>query len=545
MTIHSRRWLLKTGLLGGAAVTAAPALASAALEPCEKIPAKHAEWGRGFEGQRKADLGDGRYLNPIMAGDHPDPSILKDGDDYYMTFSAFESDPALIIWHSRDMVNWTPLKPALTHPIGSVFAVDLCKHAGRYYIYIPILPTAISTGLDGNAGIFVIHADNINGPWSEPVSLHISGYIDPGHIVGEDGKRYLFLSGVSYVRLTDDGVATDGPIEKAYDGWKFPQDWVVEAFALEGPKLKRRGEYFYLITAEGGTGGPATGHMVIAARSKSIHGPWENCPHNPLVRTRSSEEAWWSRGHATLVEGPAGDWWMVYHGYEKGYRTLGRQTLMEPIEWTVDGWPSAKGGDLSQPISKPRGGQAGLHGFPLSDNFSENRFGRQWTIYNPGLNESRRIGYSNGAMVVTAKGTSPTDCSPVTCLVGDHAYEISVEVEIGEGAQGGLLLFYSRAAFLGMGLDGVKMTTYSGGQPSFWPEPAPKGRRFHLRIENNRNIVTMHYSADGIDWTQHGLRFETSGYNTNTLGELLSLRPGLFASGSGKVSYRNFKYRAL
>ena len=75
--------------------------------------------------------------------------------------------------------------------------------------------------------------------------------------------------------------------------------------------------------------------------------------HNPIVRTVSAEEKWWSRGHATLVEGPAGDWWMVYHGYENGFWTLGRQALLDPVEWTDDGWFRAKGGDLSQPIAKP------------------------------------------------------------------------------------------------------------------------------------------------------------------------------------------------
>jgi xylan 1,4-beta-xylosidase len=123
--------------------------------------------------------------------------------------------------------------------------------------------------------------------------------------------------------------------------------------------LLRHGDYFYLVTAVGGTAGPPTGHMVIAARSKSIHGPWEHCPHNPIVRTTSAAEPWWSRGHASLVEGPGGDWWMIYHAYENGFRTLGRQALLEPIEWTDDGWFRAKGGDLSRPMRKPAGGEAG------------------------------------------------------------------------------------------------------------------------------------------------------------------------------------------
>ena len=94
-------------------------------------------WARGIEGQRKADLGNGTYLNPIMSGDHPDPSILKDGDDYYMTFSSFDAYPGLVIWHSQDLVNWEPLGPTLFTNVGSVWAPDLVKHGGRYYIYFP------------------------------------------------------------------------------------------------------------------------------------------------------------------------------------------------------------------------------------------------------------------------------------------------------------------------------------------------------------------------------------------------------------------------
>ena len=540
--MRSRRWVLKAGIcsvgIGKAALSAHATLANGISRP-------YVEWGRGFEGQRKADLGNDRYLNPIMTGDHPDPTILRDGDDYYMTFSGFKSDPALIIWHSRDLVNWTPLKPALTRPIGSVFAVDLCKYNGRYYIYIPIIPSEVSTGLNGASGIYVIHADDINGPWSAPISLNISGYIDPAHVVGEDGRRYLFLSGISRVRLNDDGLATDGKIEHVYDGWKFPDTWVVEAVALEGPKLFRSGEYFYLVSAQGGTSGPPTGHMVIVARSKSVDGPWQNCPRGPIVRTQSSKDAWWSRGHATFVQGPAADWWMVYHGYENGFRTLGRQVLMEPVEWTTDDWPRAMGGDLSTSIPKPRGGTAGLHGFPLSDDFRENRFGRQWTFYNPAKDENTRVVFAEESMVLTSKGQSPADCSPVTCVVGDHAYEASVDVELRGGAEGGLLLFYNRNCYLGMGIDGSKLTTYAGGQVSFWQENAPKSNRLHLRIQNDHHIVTFFYSEDGVTWSRHGIRFETSGYNTNTLGDLLSLRPGLFAARSGTVRFRNFKYRAM
>ena len=266
----SRRQAFGLGALG---LLGLPAAGEAAAK------AAPLAWKRGIEGQRQADLGNGTYLNPIMSGDCPDPTVLKDGDDYYMTFSAFESYPALTLWHSRDLVNWQPLEAALPITDSIVFACDLVRHDGRYFIYIPLIPKVFTP--DAVMKVAVIHADAITGPWSAPVDLHIQGAIDPCHAVGEDGKRYLFLSGVQRVRLSDDGLSTDGPIEQVYDGWRFPDDWVVEAYALEGPKIARHGDYFYLVSAVGGTSGPATGHMVIAARSKSIHGPWENCPAQP------------------------------------------------------------------------------------------------------------------------------------------------------------------------------------------------------------------------------------------------------------------------
>ena len=102
-----------------------PALASAAAEP---------QWKRGIENQRQADLGDGSFLNPVLSGDHPDPSVLRDGEDYYLTLSSFEAYPGLPIWHSRDLVNWQPIGHAIKTNVGSIWAPDLVKHKGRYYL---------------------------------------------------------------------------------------------------------------------------------------------------------------------------------------------------------------------------------------------------------------------------------------------------------------------------------------------------------------------------------------------------------------------------
>lgn len=492
----------------------------------------------GLEALRKGDLGDGRYLNPILAGDHPDPSVLKDGRDYYMVHSSFDSTPGLLIWHSRDLVNWRPVGPALTRNVGTVWAPDLTKHGGRYYIYFPALgPQAVTN--------MVVHADRVTGPWSDPIDLGI-GNIDPGHAVDEEGRRFLFMSGGHRVPLDGSGLAVAGPARKVYDGWKYPEEWDVECFAQEGPKILRRGEHYYMVLAEGGTSGPATSHMVIMARSKSLDGPWENSPHNPIVRTWSADEKWWSKGHATLVEGPdERHWYLVYHAYENGFYNLGRQTLLEPVAWTDDGWVKAEGTDVARPIPIPPGGESGPHGFALSDDFSTDKVGLQWAFFRFPPEDSPRHRYEDGALVVQAFGKTPKDCSPLAFVCGDHAYEAEVEIETTGEASAGLLVFYSERLFAGLGFSPRHMLEHRYGDTFEFDRPAGISSRFHLRLRNDRHVVTVWHSPDGRTWTKHWMQFEVSGYHHNVAGGFLSLRPALYAAGSGEVRYRHFRYRAL
>lgn len=498
------------------------------------------EWETTYEGQRQADLGDGTYLNPIMSGDRPDPSILKDGDDYYMTFSSFEAYPALTIWHSKDLVNWEPVGPAVTEYIGSIWAPELTKHEGRYYLYIP-------AKMPGNNNIYVAYADNIEGPWSDPIPLG-NDRIDPGHAVGEDGKRYLFLSHSERVQLSDDGLRIVDKTENVYDGWMYPEEWDVECYCQEGPKIMKHGGYYHMILAVGGTAGPPTGHMVIHARSKSIDGPWVNSPHNPIVRTESAAEKWWSRGHATLVEGPTeDDWYMMYHGYENGYHTLGRQTLLEPVKWTEDGWLLTKDYDMSQPIPKPKGGETMKHSMPLSDDFTENKLGIQWSFFRGDTKENERITYHHdeGVLELEAEGNSPRDSSPLTFIAGDQAYQFEVTMELDDNAKGGAILFYNDKLYAGVGFttDRVYLHRYGMDQRD---HDRPDSNRVRVRVTNDRHILTIHYSLDeGETWTKYDTQMDVSGYHHNVAYGFMSLRPAIYAAGEGSVRFSDLEYRAL
>lgn len=536
----SRRDALGTAFAGGAAAMlggtpARAAGASAAPEACKTGTVT--DWKRGFDNQRIADLGDGRFLNPLLAGDHPDPAILKDGRDYYMTFSSFDSYPGLTIWHSRDLVNWQPRKAALNRNIGSVWAVSLEKHKGRYFLYIPVKATPND--------IYVSWADHIDGPWSDPKSLGLHEHIDPCHAVAEDGSRWLFLSGGDRIRLSDDGLSTIGKVEHVYDPWRYPDEWDVESFSPEGPKIVRHGGWYYQITAVGGTAGPPTGHMVIVARSRSLHGPWENDPANPVVRTEDVSERWWSRGHASLVEAPDGSWWSVYHGFENGFWTLGRQALLDPIEWTADGWFRMKGGDLSQPIAKPRGGAALPHGQPLSDDFRTLQLGAKWNFFQPGPNEAARARVENGTLVLKATGEAPSDSSPLMLIAGDRAYQFECTIEIAAGGTAGLVLFYDDKLYCGLGFDETRFVTHQYGIERGRPAN-PYGRRLRMRVANKEHIVAIHLSGDnGRTWKRFDRGMEVSGYHHNVRGGFLMLRPGLYSAGAGEARFRDFRYRAL
>ena len=458
----------------------------------------------------------------LMPGDYPDPSILKDGDDYYMTHSSFLYQPGLLIWHSRDLLNWEPLCRACDTWEGSVWAPDLQKVGDVYYIYYP-----------ANGTNWVVTAKDIRGPWSEPIDLKIGG-IDPGLVVTPEGKRYLFNDNGKVTPLTDDGLARAGATEQVYNGWAYPREWQTECMCLESPKLTYHDGYYYLTTAEGGTAGPATSHMVVSARSKSIYGPWENSPYNPIVHTYSADERWWSKGHGTLVEGPDGQWWVVYHAYDKNAYSLGRNTMMEPIEWTQGGW--------FRPVKDMALPQAGK--LPdQSDNFTSSVLSWQWTGWKESIAHMAR--QKNGVLTLPGKGSTPRDGRLMLTIATDNNYVFEADVTVpSKGCDAGLLLFYSEQAFAGVSSDGKTFTIYRDANNSV-SVPNTIGRHFYVRLENRCNRLNIYVSKDRYQWQTLSDDINISEFHHNKYGEFLSLRPALYVSGSGKAMFSHVQYDCI
>ena len=461
-------------------------------------------------------------IEPIIRGDYPDPTIVRVGGDYYLTHSANWFAPALLIWHSTDLKEWRPLTHALADYGGDIWAPDISHYEGRFYIYFT------TSGRNK-----VITADNIMGPWSDPIDLNVP-HIDPGHLATPDGRRFLYLSGGHIVELAADGLSTIGELRKIYDGWAIPFPTRIEALAEEGPKPFYRGGWYYLVTAQGGTAGPATGHMVVVARSRTHDGPWENAPANPILRTGSRNERWWCQGHGTIFETALGEWRIVYHAYEQGFVSLGRHTLIQEIVWTDDGWPQLGETEPSASIST----------YPsLSDDFTGAELSWQWQ-FSRELDRSRYT-VGDGELTLEGRGASPASGSPPLCIrPQDEAYEVEVDVEIyDDDTQAGLIFYYDETALTGLAVTGSRVIMLLRKHDETAID-AP-ARQATLRLVNDHHDVDYWVRIAGEEWQQIPRGNEISGWNHNALGGFLGLRAALYVSGTGKGTFRNFRYRSL
>ncbi|MFF9277071.1 glycoside hydrolase family 43 protein [Streptomyces griseosporeus] len=279
---------------------------------------------------------DSESAEPVIAGFHPDPSVCRVGDDYYLACSSFEYFPGVPLFHSRDLVHWTQIGnvldrpgqlrlPAGTPSSGGIYAPTLRYHDGRFWLIV--------TNASEGGGNLIVTATDPAGPWSDPVWAPGVPGIDPDLAWDEDGTCWCTVAGVAQLRIDPVSGRTYGTPRPVWSG-------APGAKAPEAPHLYRIGAYWYLLIAEGGT---ERGHAVSVARSRTPDGPFEPCPDNPVLTHRGTGHPVQNTGHADLVEGPDGSWWTVFLGVRPrggtpGWHVLGRETFLAPVTW-VDGWP--------------------------------------------------------------------------------------------------------------------------------------------------------------------------------------------------------------
>lgn len=281
-----------------------------------------------------------KYCNPVLKGFYPDPSVCCVDGIYYMVCSSFQYFPGVPLFESKDLINWEQIGHVLTRPnqialaevpsSGGVFAATIRYHQGRFYM------TTTNNTTQKN---FYVWTEDIHGSWSDPIVVEQDG-IDPSFFF-EDGKTYFMSTGV-------DDFGVSGIIQSEIDletGRKLcPSRSIWKGTGgryVEGPHLYRIGEYYYLLASEGGT---EYGHMLTLCRGRSPWGPFENCPHNPILTNRNKAPyEIQAIGHGELLLGPDGQWYVPSLGFRQidvwmPYHHLGREVFLTPAKMTADGW---------------------------------------------------------------------------------------------------------------------------------------------------------------------------------------------------------------
>lgn len=284
-----------------------------------------------------------RFQNPVLPGFHPDPSICRAGEDYFLVNSSFAYFPGVPLFHSRDLVHWRQIGHCLTRPSqlplagaavsGGIFAPTIRFHNGTF--------TMVTTNVT-HGGNFFVKTDDPFGEWSEPIWLAQNG-IDPSLLFHDD---HVYLTSTGMPDETDSAVNVQGIIQSEIDiasGCRLTKSrliWTGTGGAYpEGPHIYSIDGQFYLMIAEGGT---EYGHTEVIARGPTPWGPWESCPHNPILTHRSYHSPIQALGHADMLQVQDGSWWMVCLGIRPNHphaHHLGRETFLAPVEWDAHGWP--------------------------------------------------------------------------------------------------------------------------------------------------------------------------------------------------------------
>jgi xylan 1,4-beta-xylosidase len=488
--------------------------------------------------------------NPILPGFNPDPSIVRVDDDYYIATSTFEWFPGVQIHHSRDLINWRlltrPLKRAsqlnmLGDPDScGIWAPCLTYDDGLFYLVYTDVKRYGRTTVGGAAGAslrdfhnYVVTSRTLEGDWSDPIYLNSSGF-DPSLFHDDDGRKYLVnmlwdhrpgrnrFAGIVLQEYSAKEQKLVGRRQVIFEGTPLG--------FTEGPHLYKRNGYYYLLTAEGGTG---WGHAATLARSRELTGPYELHPEKYILTSRHRPDIQLQRaGHADLVETQTGETYMAHLCgrplRNRGRCTLGRETAIQKMIWSPDGWLRTANGE-GVPRMEVEAPQLPIHSFskpPLREDFDGSVLpvDFQW-LRSPSPDELFSLTARPGHLRLYGR-ESPGSLfrqSLVARRQQSHCYSAATVVEFDPEhfqQMAGLICYYNGSKFhylyishndsLGRHLrvmsalpDQVQTDAFTS------PIPIPDGR-IHLRVEVDYERLNFAYRVDGEDWRWLPEQFDAS-----------------------------------
>ena len=490
-------------------------------------------WLQVQAGDAVADGKPARFSNPLISGFAPDPSICRDGENFYLVTSTFEYFPGIPIYHSKDLVNWALIGYALHDPgqadlasvasSGGIHASTIRCHEGLFYV--------ITTNmLDGKPINFIVTARNPAGPWSAPIVLEGAPGIDPSLFFDDDGRAWY--------------VGNHMPPDPEFPGQAeiWLQELDLDAMKLtgerhylwrgccggvwaEGPHIYKKDGYYYLLISEGGT---SFDHALSVAISKDITGPYQNNPRNPVLTHRQLgyDHPVTGVGHADLVELEDGRWYAVALGWrlvDGVHGILGRETFLVPVIWETEPY-DWKEEPLTFPVFSPLSGKIDLN-YPLpfagqeqrpragfEDEFESGALGLEWNFRRSPETEFHSLSARPGALRLLL-GTGAISEKGQYSFTGirQRDFQFSAETRMEFNPSGS----HEEAGFAVIQNDrSAYLLTLSGGEEdrklrlqqrlfatkTLIAEAPFSGPVVYLRVTGDYLAYAFSYSADGIEW---------------------------------------------
>lgn len=485
------------------------------------------------------------YVNPVMPGDQPDPTLFKDGDDFYASSSSFHRNPFGEIWHSKDLVHWKLLTRVIPSnwvstlsPSGGLWGGTLTKFYGYYWYYV-------ASG--GNQ--YFSKASSPAGPWSTPVRVNTTpetggiGY-DNSIFVDDDGTPYMLIKPGQFVNRIQ-RIGTDGHLT----GSVINLDWVNTGKKYswaEGPVMCKRNGWYYYFIAGNVSGGQ---YVLRSQRLTSDSLSWQ-AMGNLFENISDATVSFRSPNHMTQPFMLADStWWTIAHSYEflgdDRWDAKGRQGLLHQIIWDSNGKPTGKA-PTTVPQMKPALASNGTPWrLPRSDAFDAPKLKQDWYF----LNLSATNRYTLSSWPGWIKLTPGSDSTHLLQRDAGRYYSMTTKVAFPatSSSQGAGLYItngnFSKSVKLLLTYNGRKVISFQALGSNIEVKNAI-GDTVWLRIDRKEHALTAFYSADGINWQSMGNAVDVKGLDEaqTSYNWWIGNSQGLFAKG-GNAYFDNYSYR--
>ena len=451
-----------------------------------------------------------KYSNPVKRGFFPDPSIVRVNEDYYMVNSSFQHFPAIPISHSVDLVHWEIIGHAITRndyldlsdimDSRGIWAPDISYYNGKFYIFATLRFNSSDKAISPMRCQLIMTSEKPEGPYSKPIRIDVDN-IDPSHFIDDDGKHYMIIApAVTVVPLNDDCTKATGQPIQVWQG--------TGERCPEGPHILKKDGMYYAILAEGGTG---YGHGINTARSSSLYGPYEPSPYNPVMRQSDPNAEIQRAGHGKLVKTQNNEWWATYLCGRQNcgrYTTIGRETALDPVRWTEDGWFTINDG--KGPSAEQEAPDLPQKTYPSfeRDDFDSEKLDLNWEfVRNPDMSASSLTERRGFARIYTLPGQLFELCAKNTLVRREeelcYTAETALEFEPEGNEQAGLTCYYSTVTYIrfcvcrrnNKKVLELAVNRNNGEEIISVSEEIPTGR-IYLRVETEHQTRRFYYGTD-------------------------------------------------